>query len=72
MADKLDNLSIASATHLHSQGHITLGERNRIHSAVRRKVPTRRAYGSMAGPAQQAQSPIPAIGPGTEPSQDDA
>lgn len=63
----LDNLSIASANHLHTQGHITIGQRNAIHEAVRRKMPKaapRMAYGAMA---QQAQAPIPAIGPGTEP-----
>jgi hypothetical protein len=70
MADRLDNLSIASANHLHSQGHITLGKRNAIHEAVRRRPPKMRApkFGALAQAPQQAQGPIPAVGmPGPVP-----
>lgn len=59
-------LTLASAKHLMTQGHITPQHHARIVAAVapvkpkRRTPPAMRGFGSLA---QQAQAPIPGIGP---------
>jgi hypothetical protein len=58
------NLTLASAKHLLTQGHITPAHHAQIVDAVRPKKikqPATRVFGSLA---QQAQAPIPAIMPG--------
>lgn len=65
-------LTLASAKHLMTQGHITPAHHARIVAAVapvKRKQPVMRGFGSLAG-AQQAQAPIPGVGsdPSTTPT----
>lgn len=58
------NLTLASAKHLLTQGHITPAHHARIVAAVaphKRKPPAAPGFGSLA---QQAQAPIPAVGAG--------
>lgn len=63
------NLTLASAKHLMTQGHITPAHHAAIVAAVkpkRHKQAAARTFGSMI--PQQAQAPIPAVGmPGAEP-----
>lgn len=63
MAQHLRNLTLASAKHLASQGHITPQHHARIVASVapprRKKPPAARGFGSLA---QQAQAPIPGSG----------
>lgn len=66
MARHLENLTLASAKHLMSQGHITPEHHARIVRKVsvpggRKKPPVVRGFGSLA---QQAQAPIPATDSG--------
>lgn len=48
--DSLHNLSLASATHLHTQGLISTSTRDQIHAKVhrlKRKAPVMPAFGSL-------------------------
>lgn len=68
------NLTLASAQHLLTQGHITPQHHAKIVASVKprkmpfAKSPAPRMFGSLGMRPQQAQAPIPAVGMGVPPS----
>jgi hypothetical protein len=62
----MHNLTLASAKHLMTMGHITPAHHAKIVSSLKPRKPKPKTFGSLA---QQAQAPIPSVGmgPGTIP-----
>jgi hypothetical protein len=65
-ANRMDNLTLASASHLASQGHITPEHHARIKHAVHKSArgprvapPAAPAFGSLAGAGHMMSTPTP-------------